>query len=289
VGYKSRVSTLAFDFEGRPIPSESRHREIFERYFSAAGGPSEERRRSLARGRKVVDLVLEDSRSLRRRLGEHDQRKLDDYLASLSSVEEQVRRNEAWLDVPLKPFDASHLRLDASPTVDPQAFLRTTLDLIVLALQTDLTRVVTYMTGREDGMGFSENFPKLALGIDKGHHTISHDLATGHWEEWGRYDRWQADQLAYFLDRLRDTHDEQGSLLESTLVLYGSACSTTHNARNYPLVLAGGRALGARHGRYLKYGDAVPFSNLLLSLLHAVDVEAEGFSDSTGALPDLFA
>lgn len=289
VGYKSRVSTLSFDFEGRPIPSESRQREIFERYFSGGGATTEARRRSLEQGRKVVDLVLEDGRDLKRRLGTRDGRKLDEYLASLSQVEEQVRRNEAWLDVPMKPFDASRLDLDPRPTVDPEAYLRATLDLMVLGFQTDITRVVTFMAGREDGMGFADNFPKLALGIDKGHHTISHDLAEGHWEEWGRYDRWQAEQLAYFLGRMRETEDEHGSLLDHTLVLYGSSCSTTHNARNYPTILAGGSAMGLRHGRYLKYDEATPFSNLLLSTLRAAGVEAESFSDSTGALGAPFA
>lgn len=290
VGYKSRVSTLSFDFNGRPIPSEHRHRQIFERYFSPSGdGTSDERRRSLAQGRKIVDLVLEDSKRLQRRLGEHDRRKIDEYLASLDAVEEQIRRNESWLDVRMKEFDASHLQLDVSATVDPKGYLRATFDLIVLGFQTDITRVVTYMTGREDGMGFADNFPNLALGIKKGHHTISHDKATGHWGEWGRYDRWHAEQFAYFLERMNTIADEHGPLLDGTLVLYGSCCSTTHNARNYPLVLAGGGELGIRHGRYTIHDESIPFSNLLLSMLRAVGVDAESFADSTGELPDLLA
>ena len=80
-------------------------------------------------------------------------------------------------------------------------------DLIVLALQLDLTRVITYMTGREDGMGFADSFPNRALGINRSHHTISHDAHDGQWEQWGRYDRWHAEQLAYFIKRLNETED----------------------------------------------------------------------------------
>lgn len=290
VGYKSRVSTLSFNGNGRPVPSEHRPREIFERYFTPQGGATTaERRRSLQAGKKVVDLVLEDSKRLRRRLGAHDQDKLEEYLTSLNSVEEQIRRNEAWLHIPLKPFDASRLELDPDPRSDPQAALRSMFDLVVLGFQLDMTRVMTFMTGREDGMGFADHFPRLALGINRGHHTISHDLHEGHWEDWGRYDQWFAEQFAYYLERLATTSDEHGPLLDSTLVLFGSCCSTTHNARNYPLALAGGKHLGLAHGQYRKYDNDTPFSNLLLSMLHAVGVEAESFADSTGTIPELLA
>ncbi|MEM6673061.1 MAG: DUF1552 domain-containing protein [Planctomycetota bacterium] len=281
VGYKSRVSTLSFDQNGRPIPSEHRQRAIFERYFAPTGGTSEERRKSLARGRKIVDLVLEDSKRLRKRLGERDREKIDEYLASLNRVEEQVKRNEAWLDVPMKPFSAEHLDLDPNPTTSAQDYLRATFDLIVLALQTDLTRVVTYMMGREDGMGFGDNFPKIALGLKKGHHTISHET---NWSEWGAFDRWYAEQYAYFLDRLREVRDEHGPLIDRTLTLYGSCCSTTHNARNYPAALVGGKAMGVRHGQYHRLSEDVPFSDLLLTTLRAAGVEREAFADSTGVV-----
>ena len=291
VGYKSRVSTLSFDFNGRPIPSEHRHRAIFERYFAGQGdGPTAERRRQLARGRKVVDLLLEDGKALHKKLGKADQHKLGEFLESLDSVEDQVRRNEEWLDVPMKPFDASTLDLDPNPKVDPTAYLRAMYDLIVLGFQVDATRVVTYMTGREDGMGFGDNFPNLALGIKKGHHTISHDGATGHWEEWGRFDQWGATQFAYFLERLSTVTDENGPLLDNTLVLYGSCCSTTHNARNYPLCVAGGRSMGVAHDRYTVHDeDEVPMSNLLVSMLNTVGVPTESFGDSTGELSGFLA
>jgi hypothetical protein len=290
VGYKSRVATLSFAADGKPMPSEHRHRQIFERYFSPGGGTStDERRRSLKQGQKIVDLVLEDSKDLKKKLGEKDQAKMDEYLESLSSVEEQVKRNEAWLDIPMKEFDSSHVNFDADPRVDPKAYVRATYDLMALALQTDLTRVMTYMCGREDGMGFGDNFPNLALGIKKGHHTISHDTGAGHWPEWGRYDRWVATQFAYFIERLATTEDEFGPLLDNTLVLYGSSCSTTHNARNYPTALLGGKAMGAQHGHYKIYDNETPFSNVFVSMLNGVGIPTESFADSTGPIPGLFA
>ena len=288
IGYKSRISTLSFGEGGRPIPSEHRQRAIFERYFSPNNGAtSDERRQGLARGKKIVDLVLEDAHSLHRNLGAHDQKKLDEYLTSLSDVEGQIQRNEAWLDIPLAKVDASHLDFQVAANVDPQGYLRTMLDLIVLSFQTDLTRVATYMIAREDGMGFGENFPQLALGIKKGHHGISHDKSAGHWSEWGSYDRWLTSQMAYFVERLRSVQDEDGPVLDNTLVLYGSACSSTHNAVNYPLVLAGGKRLGVRHQGYIRMPEETPMSNLLLTLLQLAGVQTQQFSDSDGDVRDL--
>lgn len=288
VGYKSRVSTLSFDLSGKPMPTEHRQREIFERYFSPNGASStDERRRSIERGKKVVDLVLEDSKNLQRRLGKDDRAKMDQYLTSLSRVEEQLRRNEKWLDIPMKGFDADHLNLNVDATVDPEAYVRSTMDLMVLGFQTDLTRVMSYMIAREDGMGFGDNFPKLALGL-KGHHSITHDKSKNHWADWGRYDQWLAKQFAYFLDQMKTVSDEHGPILDNTLVLYGSACSSTHNARNYPLVLAGGSNLGAQHGSYTVFDEKhTPMSNLFVSMLNAVGVETAHFSDSTGRLPSV--
>lgn len=288
IGYKSRISTLSFAAGGRPIPTEHRQREIFERYFSPDGGGStDERRRRLARGKKIVDLVMEDARSLHDQLGQRDREKVDEYLSSLGDVETQIARNEAWLDTPRVKVDGSGLDLDLAAEVDPQGYLRTMLDLMVLALQTDLTRVLTYMMAREDGMGFGENFPKLALGLKKGHHTISHDKADGHWAEWGAYDRWLTSQLAYFVERLRTVEDEHGPVLDNTLVLYGSACSSTHNAVNYPLVLAGGKNLGVQSRGFVRTVEETPMSNLLLTLLRTVGVDSSGFSDSTGNADEL--
>jgi hypothetical protein len=291
VGYKSRVSTLSFDANGKPIPSEHRQREIFERYFAPGGGSTTtERRKSLEQRKKIVDLIHEDGKRLQRAVGRNDANKIDEYLTSVNSIEEQVRRNKHWLDIPMKEFDADNLNFNVDAAIDPQAYIRATIDMMVLGFQTDMTRVMTYMMAREDGMGLGENFPKLALGIKKGHHTISHDKSKGHWEEWGSYDAWLASQFAYFVKRMSETKDEHGSLLDNTVMLYGSACSSTHNARNYPLVLAGGENLGIKHGSYTVFNEKeTPMSNLFVSMLNAVDAPVDQFADSTGELPAVFS
>lgn len=283
VGYQSRVSTLSFDNAGKPIPAEHRHREIFERYFSPNGGSTtKERRTQIARGKKIVDLVLEDSKQLRRQLGKVDQEKLEEYLTSLSSVEQQIRRNEAWLDTPMKPFKADHIEFEVDAKKNPDSYIRSMIDIMVLGFQTDITRVMTYMLAREDGMGFGDHFPRLACGIKKGHHGLSH---SSQWENWSNYDRWLASHYAYLLDRMKTVSDEHGNLLDNSLMLFGSACSTTHNARNCPLVLAGGKNLGVKHGSYAVYDEHTPMTNLYVSMLNSVGVKTPEYSDSTGKLP----
>ena len=203
-------------------------------------------------------------------------------------MEEQIQRSEQWLDIPMKEFNIADLTLDVDATIDPQAYIRTTYDLMLLGFQTDMTRVVSYMVAREDGMGFGENFPKLALGLPKGHHKMTHDKSKGHWQEWGQYDEWLAQQFSYFVQRMSNTQDEHGSLLDNTLILYGSGTSNTHNARNYPLILAGGNNLGVKHGAYHVFDEKEPMCNLFVSMLNSVDIPTEQFGDSTGPLSAIF-
>ncbi|WP_017444024.1 DUF1552 domain-containing protein [Gayadomonas joobiniege] len=281
VGFKSRASTLSYDARGEALPSEHNHRAIFERYFSAVGnGPSPERRASLLRQQKMVDLLLDDAKKLQKKLGTEDKQRLEAHLASLYRLEEQIERNEAWLEIPLKPFNADHLDLAVDAKIDPESYIRTMYDLIVLAYQLDLTEVVSYMVSREDGMGVGDAYPKLALGFKKGHHGISHDKTDGHWTEWGQYDRWLAGHFSYFLEQMKNTQDEFGSLLDNTQILYGSACSSTHNARNYPLILAGGKNMGLKHGQFVNFDDKTPLSNLFVQQLRAAGVATEHFADS---------
>ncbi|MBU2880571.1 DUF1552 domain-containing protein [Psychrosphaera sp. B3R10] len=281
VGFKSRASTLSFNHQGKALPSEHSHRQIFERYFAPDGqNTSVERKKSLHRDKKVVDLLLEDAKRLQKRLGVADRNKISEHLASLNDLEEQIKRNEAWLDIPLGAFNADHIDLAVDAKIDPQAYIRTMYDLIVLAFQLDLTEVASYMIAREDGMGLGDAYPKIQLGLKKGHHAITHDKTTGHWQDWGKYDQWLASHFSYFIDRMKNTTDQFGSLLDNTQILYGSACSNTHNARNCPLILAGGKNMGLKHGRYHKFSEDIPMSNLFLKMLQAGGVPTSQFGDS---------
>ena len=179
------------------------------------------------------------------------------------------------------------LKLDADDEA-PKDFIRTMYDLMYLAFRTDSTRVATYqITNMADCSSKAAKFPQLE-GFKKSLHSLAHDWnKPGGAEELGRLDQFMAQQLAYFLDRLSGAQESNGSVLDNTIVLYGSSNSNTHDNTNYPLVLAGGRALGFQHGRFLKFKEDVPLSNLFVTMLNRVGVETAAFVDSTGEISEL--
>ncbi len=287
VGYKTRTATVSFNQQGEAIPAESMPRQIFERLFKQDSSlPLATRRRQIHHDRRIIDIVLEDSKSLRRNLSSLDKAKLDEYLQSVHEIESRIDSTEKWLGTPLPKVDENGLNLEADQKA-PEAYIRTLYDLIVLAFQTDTTRSATYLISQEDGKGISDKFPAVALGLS-GHHSLSHGGGKEKgYEKWARYDQFLASQQAYFLDRLRNTQEGDRSLLDSTITLFGSATSTTHNARNYPLVLAGGQKLGLKHGEFRKYTDHTPLSNLFVTMLDRLQGNVSQFADSTGGLSEL--
>lgn len=284
VGPKSRTTTISFDAQGRAIPAESTPRSIFERLFDRpSDGDRLTHTRALATGRRRVDFLLEDARSLRNRLGRPDQQRLDEFLQSLSEVESRLVRAEEWLGQALPEVDRTKVNLDVSPK-GPTDFIRTMFDLIALAFETDTTRVATYQIAAEDGVGICDRFPTI-LGIGNGHHGLSHGKPL----EWAKYDRYLAEQFSYFLTRLASIREGESRLLDNTLTLYGSGTSTTHNARNYPLILAGGRNLGLHHGRFLKQPAERPLGDLYLTMLHRLDIPVRSFADNAGEFSELLS
>ena len=165
---------------------------------------------------------------------------------------------------------------------EPARYYRTMFDLIALAFDADITRSVTFMMSREDGMGISDTFP-LKLGLGATHHNLSHAGDRDGLLAFAKYDRFLAEQLAHFLDRLAGLPECGRSVLDHTLVLYGSGCSTTHWPRDLPTLVAGGSGLGLAHGRYFRGGER-RMTDLYLSILHALEIEADRFGDSTGPL-----
>ena len=287
VGYKTRTSTISFNREGEAIPTERMPREIFNRLFGQtkdASLTSEKKR--LQRERMLVDLVLDEAKSLRLKLGRHDQQKLDEYLTSVHEIERRIDRTEQWLGTPLPNVDPNSIKLEAKQD-GPEDYIRTMYDLIFLSFQTDTTRAASFLISQEDGKGASDKFPAIALGLS-GHHGLSHGTGKdGGYERWARYDQFLAQQHAYFLERLRSETDGEETLLDRTVSIYGSATSTTHNARNYPLVLAGGSKLGFKHGAYRRYEESTPLSNLYLTVLQQLGIGITSFADSTGTLDDI--
>jgi hypothetical protein len=283
-GTPGRAKTLSFTRSGKPIPALSEPRVIFNRLFGVEERSVAEQRRAIGQQRSILDSIAGETRAMERRLDAADRSRLQEYLTSVREIEQRLERSDRWLDVQKPAVKPDAFRLDATPGGDAQDYLRGILDLMHAALLTDSTRSLTYQVTAEDAKGIGDRFPS-ALGL-KGHHNLSHATGTENgYLEWARYDRFLTEQFAYFLERMRATKDPEndGSLLDNTVVLYGCSTSRTHKASNYPLILAGAQRLGLRHGRHLQFDESrVHLSNLYVTLLRQLGMPVEQFGDSNG-------
>jgi hypothetical protein len=283
-GMPTRANTLSFSNTGQPIPSFNRPALVFERLFGLSGESIDAQRKGLTRTGSHLDLLLDDAKSLQRKLGKTDQDKLDQYLTSVREIEQDVERSAQWLDVPRPKVNAEGLSLDADNET-PEKLIYTMLDLIALAFQTDSTRFITYQLASMHGaISIANKFPSL-LGFPKDAHGLAHGAGKGAGaENKGKWDLYQTQCFAYLLNRLSEMKEGDGSVLDSTCLLYGSSNSKTHNNTNYPLVLAGGRNMGYQHGQYLKFENETPLSNLFVTIQKRMGATADTFADSTGSL-----
>ena len=281
-GYLSRTGTISYSLDGRPIPAENNPRRIFDRLFRGDHTSLTSERDNLQRRIKLVDAVAENARSLDKQLGKSDRERMGQYLTSLDEVESRLIASERWIDIPLKKQDYSHLNLDASSEGEPAEYYRNMFELIALAFDADITRSVTFMLNREDGMGISDTFP-LKLGLSKTHHNLSHATDKEGQMHFARYDLFLSKQIAHFLEKMTGYRDRNGSVLDNTIVMFGSGASTTHNPRNLPTLIAGGANMGLKHGTYWRNGET-RMSNVHLSILRTIGIEQESFADSTGTL-----
>lgn len=283
-GFLSRTGTISYSLTGKPIPAENNPRRIFDRLFRGDTASLKSKRNQLKRRIKLVDAVLENARRLNKKLSKSDREKMDQYLTSLSEVESRLIASEKWINIPIKKQDYSHLNLDASPQGEPHEYYRNMFDLIALAFDADITRSVAFMLNREDGMGISDTFP-LKLGLNWTHHRLSHANDKKGQLQFAKYDLFLSRQLAYFFKRLNEYQDRNGSVLDNSIVLFGSGASTTHYPKNLPTLIAGGKNLGLKHGTYWRNGDT-RMSNVHLSILRSLDIPLKSFADSTGVLRD---
>jgi len=281
-GFLSRTGTISYSLEGKPIPAENNPRRVFDRLFRGDRASLESERDQLKRRIRLVDAVLENARSLNQRLGKSDRNRMDQYLTSLNEVEARLIASEQWIDIPLKEQDFSQLDLAVTNESEPADYYRNMFDLIALAFDADITRSVAFMLNREDGMGISDTFP-LKLGLSRTHHSLSHAGDKDGQLQFAKYDRFLSEQLAHFFHRLQGFEDRDGTVLDNTIVLYGSGASTTHNPRNLPTMLAGGRNMGLQHGTYWRDGES-RMSDLFVSILRSMNLPVESFADSTGTL-----
>ena len=303
--------SLSYNRDGIQLPAETKPAEIFRRLFEAPKGGIEEERLTLQRQGSILDAVLDEAKELDRRIGSEDKTRLDQYLTSVREVEIRTERANGWLDVPRPEIDdAIRRKLDRDVSQQDTAdYFRTMYDLIVLAFETDMTRVVTFSSG-DEGKGL----PIPALGINQTRHSLSHHNGDpAQMDRLTQSDQFNFEQFAYFLDRLSRSRDESGSLLDSTVSLFGSgmAYGHSHGNANLPLVVAGGKEMGFQHGQHVDFNEGhfdgydldeegrirtshyqlchrplnpdARMSNLLLGLGRKMDVEVETFADSLGS------
>jgi len=302
------AQTLSFNQSGRAIPAEHKPKRIFDMLFVKSG---EDATRQLAMSQSALDDLMEDARSLKRSLSQRDQETLDEYLQSVRDTEIKVEKAKRWIDIPLPQVEVDHLTLDITAE-DPRLYLQTMYELIYLAFKTDSTRVATYQLGRENGVGVSDYLAR-AVGYNVTHALTHNTKKPGGWKEFGTYCGFLSEELGRFATKLKSTPEigGEGNMLDNTQVLFGSASSAFHLSRNYPLLLLGGKNMGFKHGQYLKYGQGnednqadagistdvgwrgemdykeQPLSNLYLTMLQRLGVEAEAFGGSTGTYSEV--
>ncbi len=266
-----------------PMTPEANPRLVFERLFGA-GSPGErkanlERRRH--EQRSILDFVLDDARAMQRRLNPHDQAKLDQYLTSVREIETRIEKSERFGDAP-----DPRVETPMGVPTDYAEYLQLMYDLLVLAFQTDSTRVATLLLAHD---GSNRSFEHI--GISEGHHDLTHHRNRADWiQKVADIDQWYVKQFARFLDKLQETKDVDGhSLLHNAMILYGSgnADGNRHTHDNLPLVLAGGGGGTLKPGRWVKHGSK-PTTNLFLSMTDRLGMTGlDRFGDSTGRLGDI--
>jgi len=297
--------SLAWTADGVQLPARSRCQQIFASLFEEPKGGIAAQRKALRRKASVLDDNLAEVRRLSQKMSAADKGRLDQYLTSVREAEIRTRRADTWLDTPLPKISEADRKRTNRDIAKTQAgdYFRTVYDLMVLAFQTDVTRVVTFSLG---GEGQAIAIPEI--GITESRHQLSHHGGDeGYMEKLTNYDTFAIEQFSYFLMRLSETKDLNGkSLLGSTMSLFGSGMSYghSHGNANLPLVLAGGTDLGLKHGSHLDFNQGhfdgytldkpgdhyrlcsrpantdAHMSNLLLLMAQKMGVENDRFGDS---------
>jgi len=303
--------SLAWTADGVQLPALRRCSEIFASLFEEPKGGKTVQRRALRRKGSVLDANLAEVRRLEQKMGKEDKGRMEQYLTSVREAEIRTRRADAWLDTPLPVIsdaDRKRTNRDIAATLAGDYF-RTVYDLMVLAFQTDVTRVATFSLGGE-----GDAFAIPEIGITESRHQLSHHGGdAGYMEKLTNYDTFAIEQFSYFLTRLAETKDLGGKpLLGSTMALFGSGMSYghSHGNANLPLVFAGGSDLGLKHGSHLDFNKTAAgfqgyalgadgaltsahyqlcsrpantdahMSNLLLLMAQRMGVETDRFGDS---------
>jgi hypothetical protein len=273
-------NNLSWSSPTTPLPAEAHPRVVFERLFGE-GGTTAERQAELRKNASLLDWVSEDISRLQRKLGPGDRTKVSEYLDTVREVERRIQKAEA------ETAD-SHLPDLDRPIGVPAAYAdhaRLMFDLQVLALQADVTRVITFQLARETS---TRTYPEI--GVPDPHHpTTHHKNDPEKLEKVAKINAFHVSLFAYYLEKLKATRDGNGSLLDHSVFLYGSGMGNpdVHDHVNLPILVAGGGAGKLKGGRHIKYAEATPLANLHLTLLDKVGVHLDSFADSRGKVKEL--
>jgi hypothetical protein len=274
------MNTLSWRTPTTPLPMEINPRKVFERMFGS-GGSAAERLARIQEDRSILDAIRAEASSLELQLGASDRQTLDQYLENLREIERRIQRAE-------QSQGDENLLLPERPSgvpFDYEEHIKIMYDLMALAYQANITRVITFMVSREVS---NRTYPQVS--VTDGHHAISHHQNRAEsMEKNVRIQTYNIGQFKYFLDRLKATPDGDGTLLDNSLILYGSNMSNSNAHDHFPLpnVVVGGAAGNMKGGRHLRYPDHTPMANLLVTMLDKAGVKEEKLGDSTGLFSDL--
>lgn len=269
--------SLAWDQRGKPVAGLNKSLEVYHKLFSADDLPLEQRRAAIAQERSVLDAVLAEANRVKRGLNKTDNEKLDEYFQSIRDIEARLSKDEQWLEVPKAkpPID------EPKPGLKGRDEVKVMYDLIVAALQTDSTRVMTYRQPVQHLL--------QSLDISVAPHNMSHYTPGERMEASKQRDLAQSELLAGLMDKLKATKEADGSsLFDHTALAYGSNIRSIHYLDNCPTIVAGGGA-NLKLGQHLAVSKDTPLCNVWLTMLHGLGIDAERHGDSTGVVKELQA
>lgn len=278
------TSNASWRTPNTPVSKEIDPRALFDRLFGGADG----REGAIAQSRKerrrksILDFVAEDAAALRKKLGAADQRKVDEYLYAVRDIEQRLGATDRLQEIEKNVEDFPR---PAGVPADYAEHIRLMFDLIALALQTDSSRIITFMYTNE---GSNRSYPNL--DVRDGHHDLSHHGKSGDKQaKVAKINRFHMDQFGYLVDKLAAVKEGNGTLLDNCMLVYGSGISDgdAHNHDDLPIVVAGRGGGAFRTGRHVRFPKETPLANLYVTMLQQMSVKAAAFGDSTGKLEGL--
>ncbi|TVS12952.1 MAG: DUF1552 domain-containing protein, partial [Planctomycetaceae bacterium] len=277
-GYSCAYSSnISWRTETSPMAKEVHPRLVFERLFGSGDQSAESRNERDTLRKSILDFVADDAQRLKDALGQTDRQKLDEYFSSVRELEQRIERAEQAAKIDPPDFETP----EAIPR-NTQEHIRLMYDLLVLAYRTDSTRVATFMLGNA---GSNRTYPMV--DVRDGHHYLSHHRNDQEMiEKIKRIDGFLVSEFAYFLKQLQAVKEGSGTLLDHTMIMYGSglSCGNRHWHHDLPIVLAGGAAGTVRTGCHIRLPGETPLNNLFLSMLDRVGANVETLGDSSGRL-----